>query len=262
MWGEQSMTYSSIPVERPLPTGTVTFLFTDIEGSANLAQNYPNEIKMLLERHHSILRQSIEAHYGYVFQIIGDAFCAAFATASDAVCAALAAQRLLQHEPWDPAPIAVRMGVHTGTAQLGDMDDRSGGYRGYLTLAAVQRVMSCAHGGQVLLSGASAGLLRGQLPEGARLLDMGEYRLKGLVSPERLWQLVASDLRTEFQQPPGATDSIYRTRGGIRRDCETPDLRKRALADPYRARWNREDPHGAAGSRRVDRALWGRRLLC
>ncbi len=94
----------------------------------------------------------------------------------------------------------VRMGIHTGAAQIGDQDDRSGGYRGYLTLARVQRVMSSAHGGQVLLSSASAELARGQLPEGVALLDMGECRLKGVMNPEHLWQIFASDLRFEF--PP------------------------------------------------------------
>ena len=82
-----------------LPTGTVTFLFTDVEGSTALAQQFPAELPALLARHHAILRESIEAHNGFVFLIIGDAFCAAFHTASDALNAALDAQRGLQHEP-------------------------------------------------------------------------------------------------------------------------------------------------------------------
>ena len=84
--------------DRRLPTGTVTFLFTDIEGSATLAQNYPDAINFLLERHNAILRQSIEAQDGYVFQIIGDAFASAFHTGRDAVNAALDAQHSLQQE--------------------------------------------------------------------------------------------------------------------------------------------------------------------
>ena len=183
-----------------LPSGTVTFLFTDIENSTVLAKSFPNQMPALMERHHAILRQAIQVNHGYVFQIVGDSFCTAFHTVADALNAALAAQRSLQHENWAPASLMVRMGIHTGTAQTGDLNDRSGGYRGYLTLARVQRVMSSAHGGQVLLSSASAELVRDQLPDGITLLDMGECRLKGWVNPEHLYQIVASDLRSEF--PP------------------------------------------------------------
>ncbi len=92
------------------------------------------------------------------------------------------------------------MGIHTGAAQAGALIDLGDGYEGYLTLTRVQRVMSAAHGGQVLLSSASAELVRGQLPEEVTLRDMGEHRLKGLVNPEHLWQLVVPDLLSEF--PP------------------------------------------------------------
>ena len=194
------MSISANPADRLLPTGTVTFLFTDIEGSTHLAQEYPDALPDLIARHNAILQKSIEASHGYVFQIIGDAFCAAFHTATDALHAALAAQQDLQQAVWDPAPITVRMGIHTGAAQLSNIDDRFGGYRGYMTLACAQRVMSSAHGGQVLLSSASAELVRGQLPDGVTLRDMGEHRLKGLVNPEHLWQMVAGGLRAEF--PP------------------------------------------------------------
>jgi predicted ATPase/class 3 adenylate cyclase len=183
-----------------LPTGTVTFLFTDIEGSTRLAQSYPSEMPALLARHHAFLHQAIEAHGGYVFQIIGDAFCAAFHTASDALQAAIEAQRNLQLEAWSPAPISVRMGLHTGAAQAGAIEERAGGYVGYLTLTRVQRVMSAAYGGQALLSNSTAELVRGELPAGASLRDMGEHRLKGLLNPEHLWQVVAPDLPEEF--PP------------------------------------------------------------
>lgn len=178
-----------------LPSGTVTFLFTDIEGSTKLAQQYPHKWEALRERHHSILRRAIEANRGYVFQIIGDAFCAAFHTAWDGLNAALDAQRKLQNEDWGDTAIKVRMGLHTGSADLHEND-----YRGYLTMAKVQRVMSVAYGGQVLLSNASAELLRGELPEGIALRNMNENRLKGFLNPERLWQLVASDLLKDF--PP------------------------------------------------------------
>jgi predicted ATPase/class 3 adenylate cyclase len=183
-----------------LPSGTVTFLFTDIEGSTTLAQQFPAELPALFARHHAILQQAIEVHNGHVFQIIGDAFCAAFHTAGDALQAALDAQRGLQHETWQPAPIRVRMGLHIGAAQAGAIEDRAGGYVGYLTLTRVQRIMSVAHGGQVLLSNPTTELVRGELPADVFLRDIGEHRLKGLLNPEHLWQLVAPDLLAEF--PP------------------------------------------------------------
>jgi predicted ATPase/class 3 adenylate cyclase len=183
-----------------LPTGTVTFLFTDIEGSTTLAQQYPVALPDLLARHHAILYQAIQAHNGHVFQITGDAFCASFYTASDALKAALDAQRNLQHESWNPAPIKVRMGIHTGSAQAGAIEERAGGYVGYLTLTRVQRVMSTAHGGQVLLSNPTAELVRGELPADVTLRDMGEHRLKGLMNLEHLWQLAVPDLIADF--PP------------------------------------------------------------
>src|SRR5512139_4022558 len=111
---------------RTPPTGTVTFLFTDIEGSTKLAQQYPDAMPALLARHHTLLREAIETHNGHVFQIIGDAFCAAFPTAPDALNAALDAQRALRREAWFPAPIKVRMGINTGIARA--VDAVAGGY--------------------------------------------------------------------------------------------------------------------------------------
>src|SRR5512134_188547 len=96
-----------------LPSGTVTFLFTDIEGSTKLAQEHPDRWESLRERHHAILQSAMDAHNGYVFQIIGDAFCVAFHTATDALNAALESQRALHNAMWSPAPIKVRMGIHT-----------------------------------------------------------------------------------------------------------------------------------------------------
>lgn len=194
------MNLYSIPADKMMPTGTVTFLFTDIEGSTTLAQNYPDEMNTLLERHNTILRQSIEACNGYVFEITGDAFASAFHTGTDAVNAAVEAQHRLLLEPWHTTPVKVRMGIHTGTAQAGEKMDLGNGYQGYLTLTRVQRIMSVAHGGQVLLSSPSAELVRGQLSNDITLRDMGEHRLKGLVNPERLWQLVVPDLASDF--PP------------------------------------------------------------
>ncbi len=150
----------------------------------------------MLARHHEILRQCIQAQNGYVFQIIGDAFCVAFSSAVDALNAALDAQRCLQKEAWTQAAIKVRMGIHTGTAQLNE----DGQYSGYGTLAASQRIMSAGHGGQILLSGATRELVRDMLPENASLLDLGERRLKDLLRPEHLFQLNATGLPAAF--PP------------------------------------------------------------
>ncbi len=180
------------------PTGTVTFLFTDIEGSTTLAQAQPETWPAMRARHHAILHSEAAAHAGHVFQIIGDAFCVAFATPASALDAAIDAQHVLVHEPWADARLRVRMGIHTGAAEW-----RVGNYEGYLTLARAKRIMSVAYGGQVLLSNATAELLRDQLPDGIRLRDVGEHRLKGLTNPERLWQLVAPDLPHDF--PPLAS---------------------------------------------------------
>src|SRR5512134_457036 len=100
-----------------LPSGTVTFLFTDIEGSTKLAQQFPDAMPALLARHHEILNQSIQAYKGFVFQIVVDSFAAAFHSASDALRAASEAQRWLHRESWSPALIKVRMAIHTGNAQ-------------------------------------------------------------------------------------------------------------------------------------------------
>ena len=183
-----------------LPSGTVTFLFTDIEASTKLAQEYPNEMPILLSRHHEILHKSILAQGGYVFQIIGDAFCAAFHTTGAALNAALDAQRTLHNEAWSPAPIKVRIGIHTGSAQLREGDSTEGKYLGYATLALTQRIMSAGHGGQILLSQTAHDQLEGDLPEGAELRDMGERHLKNILQPERLYQLSVPDLPSEF--PP------------------------------------------------------------
>jgi predicted ATPase/class 3 adenylate cyclase len=185
------------------PSGTVTFLFTDIEGSTKLAQQYPDAMPVLLARHHEILHQSIQSQNGYVFQIVGDSFAVAFHSASEAVNAAIDVQRSLFNEQWGSAPIKVRMGIHTGTAQLDD--DKQ--YSGYATLASTQRIMSAGHGGQVLLSGATRELVRDMLPMDTELQDLGEKRLKDLLRPEHLYQLDIIGLPTAF--PPLKTLDLF-----------------------------------------------------
>jgi predicted ATPase/class 3 adenylate cyclase len=182
-----------------LPSGTVTFLFTDIEGSTKLAQQHPVEMPVLLARHHQILHQALEGHNGYVFQVVGDSFAVAFHSASDALNAALDAQRELHKEAWAPAPIKVRMGIHTGAAQL-QIDSKDNAYSGYATIALTQRIMSAGYGGQVLISGATRELVRDILPENTELLDVGEKRLKDLRRPEHLYQLNILELPSTF--PP------------------------------------------------------------
>ena len=176
-----------------LPSGTVTFLFTDIEGSTKLAQKYPDKWESLRARHHAILQSAMDVHNGYVFQIIGDAFCVAFHTASDALNAAVEAQLELQKEAWEDKSITVRMGIHTGEARVRDHE-----YQGYLTMSFVQRIMSAGHGGQILLSNVVENLLRGQLPDDVTLRDMGEHKFKDVIQPVRVYQVVSLDLQSDF----------------------------------------------------------------
>src|ERR1051325_7850611 len=177
------------------PSGTVTFLFTDIEGSTKLAQQYPDRWEALRARHHAILQSTMNAHNGYVFQIIGDAFCAAFHTVKDGLNAAIEAQHNLQNENWGETPIKVRMGLHTGDAEIHGKE-----YRGYLSMSLVQRIMSAGYGGQILLSSATEGLVRSQLPKEVYLRDLGEYKFKDMLQSISIFRVVASDLQSEF--PP------------------------------------------------------------
>ena len=187
-----------------IPSGTVTFLFTDIEGSTALAQQYPGQWELMRARHHELMHPAMRAHDGLVFEIVGDAFCVAFHTARQALGAAVEAQRVLHAEPWEPASVRVRMGIHTGTAE----PDGGGGYHGYTALARTQRLMSSGHGGQVLVSLSTEQLVREDPPPGVSLRDVGEKRLKDLVFPERIFQLVISGLPEEF--PPLKTLDAYR----------------------------------------------------
>jgi len=188
---------SSQNIKPNLPNGTVTFLFTDIEGSTKLAQQHPQAAPAMIARHNEILNQVIRSRNGYIFQVIGDAFCVAFHTVSDGLNAAIETQRKLQSENWDGTPIKVRMGMHTGAAQL-QMDSKDTPYSGYATLALTQRIMSAGHGGQILISSAAENLLRGQLPKDATLRDLGEKNLKDILLPERIFQLIVPDLPSEF----------------------------------------------------------------
>jgi len=178
-----------------LPTGALTFLFTDVEGSTRLWEEEPAAMSTALARHDALVRDAIERHDGYVFMTAGDAFCAAFRNAERALAAACDAQRALTTEQWTgPVTIRARMALHTG-----DVEVRDSGYFGP-PLNRVARLLAVGHGGQILLSAATEELLRERLPAGVALRDMGERRLKDLVRAERVYQLAAAGLQADF--PP------------------------------------------------------------
>jgi predicted ATPase/class 3 adenylate cyclase len=177
----------------PLPSGTVTLLFTDIEGSTQRWDRDRALMQEAVRRHDALMQTAIAAHDGYVFKTIGDAFCAAFTRPEDAVAAMLAAQQMLAAEDFSAVDgLRVRAAIHTGTA-----DERDGDYFGP-TVNRVARLLAVAHGGQVVVSGSTAPLVRGVMPEGTELRDLGSHRLKDLVEPEHVWQLSIETLQTEF----------------------------------------------------------------
>src|SRR5580704_4442200 len=168
------------------PTGTVTFLFSDIEGSTSRWEQNREEMASALARHDALLRAAIERHGGYIFKTIGDAFCATFATAPQAIGAALDAQRALLAEDFSKVGgLRVRMALHTGHAE-----ERDGDYFGP-TVNRVARLLAIGHGGQVLVSGVCTALLLGALPPPSSLRDLGAHRLKDLAHPENVHQLMA-----------------------------------------------------------------------
>ena len=175
------------------PSGTVTLLFTDIEGSTSLWDKAPEAMERALRRHDELVRKAIEAAGGYVFKTVGDAFCAAFSTAKGAVEAAAVAQGILRAEPWpEEAVLSVRMAVHTG-----ECEERDGDYFGP-PLNRVDRLRAVGHGGQVLLSRATADLVHDVLPAGMVLRPLGIHRLKDLSRPEDVFQLVVEGLEADF----------------------------------------------------------------
>ena len=177
------------------PVGTVTFLFTDIEGSTRLQEDYPQLIRETLIRHDSILWGAVGDYNGTVYRHTGDGMCAAFTNASDAVAAALQAQQHLAQEDWgEVGAVRVRMGIHTGEAA-----ERQGTYFGS-TLNHVSRIMSIGHGGQVLLSNTAADLVMDHLPQKTGLHDLGTHQLRDISHQQNIFQLVHPSLRREF--PP------------------------------------------------------------
>jgi predicted ATPase/class 3 adenylate cyclase len=196
--GELPMLPSEKTSEMPtaMPSGTVTFLFTDIEGSTKLWERYPIATGEALVLHDKLLQSSIKYHGGHVFKSKGDGFCAAFSSAANALEAALDSQYSLHKEKW-PEPIEeikVRMAIHSGTA-----DTREGDYFGP-PLNRVARMESTAHGGQIILSQAARHLLGSDLPTDVDLIDLGTYHLRSLQQPEKIYQAASSNLEANF--PP------------------------------------------------------------
>jgi predicted ATPase/class 3 adenylate cyclase len=180
----------------PLPLGTVTFLFTDIEGSTRLLQQLGSRFAALLAEHRQIMEQVCEEHHGSVVGNQGDGFFIAFPQGRDGLSAALQAQRALAGHAWTGGVnVRVRMGLHTGEPQISASENYVG-----IDVHRAARIASAAHGGQVLLSQRTRDLVENDLPEGVTLRDLGEHRLKDLRQPKHLYQLVIPGLPSEF--PP------------------------------------------------------------
>lgn len=192
-----------------IPSGNVTFLFTDIEGSTKLSQEFPETLQYALDIHHTLMQDAIESNNGYVFEIIGDAFCSAFQNAEDAVKAAVDAQLNLVNEKWADAVIKVRIGIHSGNAEWNGKT-----YMGYITLARSARVMSCGYGEQIIISSSTYELCKDKflkfVPSSQTTVlkikheiffrDLGERRMKDVIQPIRLFQIISPGLREDF--PP------------------------------------------------------------
>lgn len=180
---------------RHIPLGTVCLLFTDIEASAARWEKHRAAMAQALAKHNDLVRTAIESRGGYVFKTVGDAFCAAFDTAANCVNAAFDAQRALNSHDWSGVDgLRVRMAVHAGTVEAHDGD-----YFGP-SVNRVSRLLSLAHGGQVLISGIAKELSEDTLLPGLALRDLGSHRLRDLAHPEQVYQLVSRDLPDAF--PP------------------------------------------------------------
>ena len=178
-----------------LPSGIVSFLFTDIEGSTRLWEEFPDAMRVALAQHDSILTDAVESHSGTVFKHTGDGMCAVFTVVGDAIAAALQAQIGLSQADWGAVgSVKARMGIHTG-----QVEEHDGDYFGP-PLNRTARLMSTGHGGQVLLSGVAADLAQGHMPDRTELKSLGTHRLRDLSNAEDVSQLLHPELPAEF--PP------------------------------------------------------------
>jgi predicted ATPase/class 3 adenylate cyclase len=177
-------------------SGTVTFVFTDLEGSTRLWEEFPDAMREALARHDELLRSAITQHQGTVVKMTGDGVHAVFSSASDALAAAAEAQRAISAERWDATgPLRIRIGVHSGEAELRDAD-----YYGPAVNRAA-RLMAAARGGQILVSLATEELARDRLDDGLQFIDLGEHRLRDLARPERVFQVAGAGLPDDIGPP-------------------------------------------------------------
>jgi len=186
---------SSTTILSSLPSGTVTFLFTDLENSTPLWEKYPESMKSALARHDGILKEIIESNDGQIVKTTGDGVHAVFSTAIDAVKASLGIQQTIQNSEvlkTSEFSLRVRMGIHTGEAEL-----RDGDYYGS-TLNRAARIMSIGHGGQILISETTEQITREHLPTDIFVLDLGQHQLKGLSKVEHIYQVSMPELQQEF----------------------------------------------------------------
>ena len=181
--------------QRALPVGTVSFLFSDIEGSTRMLQELGDVFRPVLERHNAIVHEAAETHRGHIVKNEGDGFFVAYQSALDAVASAVEIQRRLAGEDWPtPQGLRVRIGVHTGEGRLGGSD-----YVG-IDVHRAARIGDAGHGGQTLVSEATARLVEYSLPEGTRLEDLGTHRLRDLTHEEHIFQLNVPEQPADF--PP------------------------------------------------------------
>jgi len=179
------------------PTGTITFLFTDIVGSTQLWENHPENMAAALVRHDAIIERTVAANDGHIFKQAGDGFCVAFQTAIDAVSAALEGQLALQAESWgETGPLQVRMALYTGEA-----DELEGDYFGPV-INRVSRLQDVTHGRQILISQSTWELVYNQMNQDINLLDLGQHWLKDIPQPEQIYQILAPGLPVEFPPLP------------------------------------------------------------
>jgi class 3 adenylate cyclase/WD40 repeat protein len=221
-----------------LPTGTVTFLFTDIEGSTRLLRRLGERYAEVVGRHDRLVRAACAGHGGREVSTQGDAFFVAFPRAGDAVAAAVQVQRALAEERWpEGAGVRVRMGLHTGEPVVGATD--------YVGLAVHRAARICAlgHGGQILLSTATRKLLEDDLRPGISFRDLGQRRLKDFDRPEHLFQVVVSDLPADF--PPVVSVAAEAVELPPELDADAPLVGREADLDALREEWR--SAHGGAG---------------
>lgn len=225
--------HETFPSSSRLPSGVVTFLLSDVEGSTRLWEGDEGTMGAAIARHYELLDAAITLHGGVrpVEQGGGDSVVGVFAQPSDAIAAALHAQRTFAHEPWPGGQVLrIRIALHTGEAQL-----RGNDYYVGRTVIRCARLRAVAHGGQTVLSGATRDLVADRLPDDADLRDLGSHRLKDLGAPERVWQLCHPDLADEF--PPLRSLNAFANNlptqltSFVGRDAELAELRTVLEAD-------------------------------